>query len=144
MRSVQVESQRSREPSVDPEALFVALVLVPETFSRNRFFRLFEDPGLHRIRRRAARVRGVIRQLLGRGRAKAELIGEAVMEDGQVLLRFRVIGMGFERTTALTALEAATLRYALHRAGVTALEDVDRQLVESALAKLGSFRVNSA
>jgi hypothetical protein len=134
----------TRRPSPDPDALLVALVLVPETFSRNRFFRLYEDPATRRIRRRAARVRGVIRQLLGTGRAKAELLGEAVMDDGRVLLRFRVQGMSFERTTALSALEAATLRYALNRAGAGTLEEVDRRRVESALAKLTGVDVSAA
>ena len=68
------------------------------------------------LRRRAARVRGIMRQL-GDSRARAEIVGERVLTDGRVLLRYRVEEMGYTRTAALSALEAATLRYALHRSG---------------------------
>jgi hypothetical protein len=82
-------------------------------------------------------VRGILNQLLGIGRNKAELIGEQVLEDGQVLIRFRVEDLAYERTAALSALEAAALRYALHRAGAGPLEPADRELVLGALQKLG-------
>jgi hypothetical protein len=130
-------------PSVRPidyEGLLCALILVPQSFSRNRFFGLFEDPEARRIRRRAARIRGVIRQLLGQGRRpKGELIGEQVLDDGQVILRFRIPALNFERTTALSAMEAATLRFALHRAGAGRLEDDDRALVERSLRRLSGL-----
>jgi hypothetical protein len=92
---------------------------------------------LRRIRRRAARVRGILYQLLGLGRPRAELTGEQVLDDGQVLIRFRVDELAYDRTAALSPLEAAALRYALHRAGVGPLEQVERDLVTSALRKLG-------
>ena len=122
---------------VDPEALLCALILAPQTFSRNRFFGLFEQPTLARVRRRAQRVRGILRQLLGDGRPRAEVTGEQVLDDGQVILRYRVPSLGYARTTALSALEAATLRYALHRAMGTDLSRDDRRHVERALGKLG-------
>lgn len=125
------------------DGLLCALVLVPPSFSRNRFFGMFQDPAENKVRRRAARVRGIIRQLLGQGRQKAELTGEAVLDDGQVLLRFRVVGMSYDRTAALTQLEAAALRYALHRAGAGALEDADKRLVEEALTRLGGVALGS-
>lgn len=124
---------------MDLDGLLCALVLVPPSFSRNRFYGMYEDPRLRAVRRRAARVRGIVRQLLGKGRQKSELTGEAVLDDGQVLLRFRVEGMSYDRTAALSQLEAATLRYALHRAGAGSLDDADRALVEQALARLGGF-----
>jgi hypothetical protein len=129
---------------VDLDGLFCALVLVPPSFSRNRFFRLFEEPSAHRVRRRAARVRGIIRQLLGKGRMKSEITGEAVLDDGRVLLRFRVDGMRYDRTAALNQLEAAALRFALHRAGAGDIEEADRALVEQALARLGGPELSSA
>ena len=122
-------------PSVDPDALFCALVLVPRTFSRNRFFNLYEDPVLRRVRGRAARVRGIVRQLVGSGRFSGEIVGEQVLEDGRVLLRYRVHELAYCRTTALSALEAAALRYALHRAGAFPLTDDDRSRVEDALER---------
>jgi hypothetical protein len=123
-------------PSVDLDALLCALTLVPTAFARNRFFKLFENPAALKVRRRASRVRGIIRQLCGTGRVKAEITGEQVLDDGQVLLRFRVEEIGFSRTAALSRLEAATLRFALFRAGVGTIEAEDRELVEGALERL--------
>lgn len=121
---------------VDRAALLCALVLAPGTYARNRFFKLYEDPSALKVRRRAARIRGMIRQLVGAGRTRAEIVGEQVLEDGQVLIRYRVGAMGFRRTVALSAMEAAVLRYALHRAGLSDLSAEDRALVESALQRL--------
>jgi hypothetical protein len=122
---------------VDLDGLLCALVLAPNSFARNRFFDLFKQSGARKVRRRAARVRGLIRHLLADGRPQGEIVGEQVLADGQVLLRLRVPDLSFERTTALTALEAATLRYAMHRAGHAALDAADKQRVEAALGRLG-------
>ncbi|MBX3131512.1 MAG: hypothetical protein KF718_32645 [Polyangiaceae bacterium] len=121
----------------DFDGVLCALVLAPPTFSRNRFFDLFQSPEGHRVRRRAARVRGLIRHLLGEGRARGEITGEQVLGDGQVILRLCVPELSFERTTALSELEASILRYALHRAGHGALAQEDRDRVERALERLG-------
>jgi hypothetical protein len=122
--------------SVDLDALLCALILVPTAFARNRFFKLFEDPAALKVRRRASRVRGIVRQLCGIGRVKAEVIGEQVLSDGQVLLRYRVEEIGFVRSAALSRLEAAALRFALFRAGKSSVDGADRELVESALERL--------
>ncbi len=58
------------------------------------------------------------------------------MTDGQVFLRYRVEELGFTRTAALSGLEAATLRYAMHRANGAALSHEDRVKVEDALRRL--------
>ncbi|HYP74603.1 MAG TPA: hypothetical protein VER12_01535 [Polyangiaceae bacterium] len=122
--------------SVDLDALLCALILVPTAFARNRFFKLFEDPAALKVRRRASRVRGIVRQLCGTGRVKAEVIGEQVLADGQVLLRYRVEEIGFIRSAALSRLEAAALRFALSRAGKSSVDSADRELVEGALERL--------
>jgi hypothetical protein len=129
-------TRTAHKPSVDLDALLCALTLVPTAFARNRFFNLFENPAALKVRRRASRVRGIIRQLCGTGRVKAEIVGEQVLEDGQVLLRYRVEELGFSRTAALSRLEAATLRFALFRAGAGNVDPEDRELVESALERL--------
>ena len=121
---------------VDLDALLCALTLVPTAFARNRFFKLFENPAALKVRRRASRVRGIIRQLSGTGRVRAEITGEQVLDDGQVLLRYRVEEIGFSRTAALSRLEAATLRFALFRAGTGTVSAEDRELVEEALQRL--------
>jgi hypothetical protein len=124
------------KPEVDLDALLAALILAPRTFSRNRFFWLFERPEALRIRRRAARVRGILRQLAGTPKPAAEIVGERVLADGQVHLRYRVEELNFTRTAALSSLEAATLRYALHRSGKSSLSAEERAAVEEALARL--------
>lgn len=121
---------------VDLDALLAALILAPRTFARNRFFTLFQNPDAAKVRRRAARVRGILRQLAGAPRPVAEIVGERVMSDGQVLLRYRVEELGYTRTAALSSLEAATLRYALHRNGKAALSHEEQTAVEAALARL--------
>lgn len=121
---------------VDLDALLAALILAPRTFSRNRFYWLFEKPEAMRIRRRAARVRGILRQLTGTPKPAAEIVGERVLSDGQVHLRYRVEDLGYTRTAALSALEAATLRYAMHRSGQASLSHEERATVEGALARL--------
>lgn len=122
---------------VNPDGLLCALVLAPATFPRNRFFGLFEDPTLRRVRRRAYHVRSILRQLLGTGKEQALLIGRAELDDARVLLRYRIENMKLERTTALSALEASVLSFALHRAGHGELEEEDRARVEHALQSLG-------
>ena len=122
---------------VDLDALLAALILAPRTFARNRFFTLFQNPEAAKIRRRASRIRGILRQLAGTPKPAAEIVGERVMTDGQVLLRYRVEELNYTRTAALSSLEAATLRYALHRSGIASLSHEERTAVESALSRLG-------
>jgi hypothetical protein len=135
------ERPRKRKPAargVNPDGLLCALVLAPNTFARNRFFGLFENPALRRVRRRAYHVRSVLRQLLGQGKERALLIGRAELDDSRVLLRYRIENLKMERSTALSALEAAVLNFALHRAGQGDLEEEDRERVERALQSLGT------
>jgi hypothetical protein len=127
----------ARAVDIDVDAVLCVLILAPRTLPRNRYFFLFEDPEIKRVKRRAARVRGIIRQLTDKGPRNAEITGEAVLEDGRCVIRYRVPAVSASRTTALSALEAATLRYALHRAGKGDLDPRDRRLVERALSELG-------
>ena len=124
------------KPEVDLDALLAALILAPRTFARNRFFTLFQNPEAAKIRRRAARVRGILRQLTGTPKPAAEIVGERVLADGQVHLRYRVEDLGYTRTAALSSLEASTLRYAMHRSGQISLSHEDRTAVENALSRL--------
>ena len=128
---------RSSARDINPDALLCALVLAPSTFARNRFFGLFEDPALRRVRRRAYHVRGILRQLIGTGKDRALVTGRLELDDSRVLLRYRLESVKMERTTALSALEFALLNYALHRAGHGEVEQEERALVENALRSLG-------
>jgi hypothetical protein len=134
------QGRRKREHAtreVNPEGLLCALILAPRTFPRNRFFGLFEEPKLRRVRRRARHVRGILRQLTAVGKDRALITGRLELEDERLLLRYRIESLSLERTTALSGLEAATMAYALHRAGMGELTDEDRARVETALATLG-------
>lgn len=123
----------TRAGDVDTDALLCALVLAPRAFSRNRFFQLFEQPEKRRVRRRATRVRGILRQLL----AGAEVTGEVELDDGRRLLRYRIPELGLSRSAALSELESAALRFALARARRREPEPGVRALVEGALERLG-------
>ncbi|WP_437689310.1 hypothetical protein [Sorangium sp. So ce176] len=101
-------------PPIDLEALFVALVLAPSTFSRNRFYSLYADPETRRVRRRAALLRSIVRQLV----AGADRAGLAPAASGGVLLTYDVPSLGLKRTAALDALELAVLRIAVARGKV--------------------------
>ncbi|WP_437676018.1 hypothetical protein [Sorangium sp. So ce131] len=98
-------------PPIDLEALLVALVLAPSTFSRNRFFSLYTDPETRRVRRRAALLRGIVRQLV----SGADRAGLAPAASGGALLTYDVPSLGLKRTAALDALELAVLRFAVAR-----------------------------
>ena len=140
MNDLSKRSKRGKDGShlVSPEGLLCALVLAPDTFARNRFFGLYEDPVMRRARRRAYHVRGILRQLLGQGKDKALLLGRFELDDDRVLLRYRLDNVKLVRTTALSALESAVLSFALHRAGQGELEQEDRARVERALEGLGN------
>ncbi len=101
-------------PPIDLEALFVALVLAPSTFSRNRFFSLYADPAARRVRRRAALLRSIVRQLVA-GACRAGLAPEA---SGGARLTYDVPSLGLKRTAALDDLELAVLRIAVARGAV--------------------------
>jgi hypothetical protein len=130
---------------IDPEALFVALVLAPATYSRNRFHDLYTDQAMRRVRRRATHVRGVLRQLAGiDASARGELLRAAVEDaDGGALLRFDVPALGLRRTTRLDELELSVVRFALARdAGAPLAEDdADVRRVETALRRLADFEL---
>jgi hypothetical protein len=110
-------------------------VLAPAAFPRNRFFRLFEDPTLRNVRRRAKLVRGIIRQLAGHAGPAAEIVGEQVLED-RVLLRFQLPNVNYQRTTSLEPLEAALVQFAVQKAKNEPCDGQLRQLLERTLARL--------
>jgi hypothetical protein len=131
-RNPPVAGRHAGQATPDHDALLCALVIAPNAFSRNRFFELFEQPELRRLRRRAARVRGILRQLS----AGAEVTGELELADGRKLVRYRVSELGLSRTAALSPLEAAALRFSLARLHKTPVDPGDRAIVETALARL--------
>jgi hypothetical protein len=123
---------------IDREALLVALVLAPATYSRNRFFEMYKDPEVRRVRRRASLLRSVIRQL-----AKVAAEGVAVQlreKDVDAFeLAYHVPSLGLRRTVRADALELAVLRFALGASAARlglAMDAKDRERIDDALARL--------
>ncbi len=127
----------------DADALFVALVLAPGTFSRNKFFALFQDSELMHARTRAKAVRSLIKELTEpwahpgeRPSRSCPIIEEEYEQEGELHLTYRVEELNYKRSILLTPLEAATLRYSLHQSHLRELASSDREMVERALSKL--------
>lgn len=130
---------------IDREALLAALVIAPATYSRNRFFQLYTDPEMGRVRRRAAQIRSIVRHLARLdANQRGELVSVRVVAGGegagdeQVELTYTVPSLGLRRTAVLDAVEIALVRFALARKEPPGPDagDPDRQRVEAALRRL--------
>jgi hypothetical protein len=122
----------------DLESLVVGMTLVPGLVSRNRFYALFEDPEVRRVRLRSALLRGIVRQLAGaHGHVEGLVIAQRAEESE---LRYRVPGLRVERRASLTRAELACVRYLAGRAGVPGLHatDEDRAGIDAALRRLAA------
>jgi hypothetical protein len=122
----------------DLESLVVGMTLVPGLVSRNRFYALFEDPEVRRVRLRSALLRGIVRQLSGaHGHIEGLVIAQRAEESE---LRYRVPGLRVERRASLTRAELACVRYLAGRAGVPGLHatDEDRAGIDAALRRLAA------
>lgn len=137
-----VESERP-----DLEALLIALVLAPATFSRNRFFDMYADPAVRRVRRRAAHVRSIVRHLLlTEAREDGATLPFTLRStaSGRIELAYFVPSLGLRRTTTLDPVEVALVRFALARAprgkardgAALPPEDPDRLRIEAALRRM--------
>lgn len=139
-----------RSATVDLDALLVALVLDPATFSRNRFFGMYRSVEVQRVRRRAALVRALVRQL---GRADAGGLPpefELTYDDsGWAQISYRVPSLGLLRRTRLAPLELSLLRHALTRLGAwegheNMENDDDRAQIDRALRRMAPLRSSTA
>jgi hypothetical protein len=123
------------ERSPDPDALLCALVLAPDTWSRNRFYRMFEDPRARRARRRAAQVRSVVASLRARGGDVSALLPEPDDAGGDVEIVVEVPSASLVRRSVLSPLELRLVRYVL-RCGQPEASERDRARIEGALGRL--------
>ncbi len=120
-------------------ALTVAMAVAPGVYSRNKHFSLHQRSEAKAAKRRAALLRGIVRHL---PRA-CDL--QVTAENDRLRLAYRVPSLSFERSTELSRIEAACLRYLARRAdlvppeeaGMASDERADRLVVESVLARLG-------
>jgi hypothetical protein len=128
----------------DLEALLVALVLAPATYSRNRFFSLYTDPEVRRVRRRASLIRSIVRHIAHISSAvQVETLTIEPVVGGRVALTYVVPSIGLRRTSILDPLELSLVRFAVARApkeppsaAALAPDDPDRLRIEAALVRL--------
>ncbi len=107
---------------VDLRGLLVALVLVPQSYPRNRFYELYRRPEARRVRRRAALLRGVIADL-----THAASNVRVQRGDGHVIVRYRLEEVGVERMSRIDDDELAVVKLVLERSGKShALDPVDQ------------------
>jgi len=130
-----------------PEALLVALILAPGTFSRNKFFEMFKEDSRAYARRRSQIVRSIIKELTEPWPHLGEIpphpaptITEERETNEGLHISYEVSEFDYKRSALLTPLEAAALRYALNRAGFGEIREKDRALVEAHLADLSPFQ----
>jgi hypothetical protein len=120
--------------------MLVALVLAPATYSRNRFFHLYEDPAVRRVRRRASQIRSIVRHVARADpRAEGEVLGAEPAAGGRVALSYTVRSLGLRRTALLEPIELSLVRVAMARGGhgaVLPADDADRARIDAALARL--------
>jgi hypothetical protein len=105
------DDEPADELAIDPSALLVALVLVPHSYPRNKFFQLFRHPEAALVRRRAARLRSVIADLTG----EAEALTVVVDEEGTATLSYRLEELGASRVCHLDPTELALVKHATER-----------------------------
>ena len=121
-------------------ALTVAMAVAPGVYSRNKHFSLHQRAEAKAAKRRAALLRGIVRHL-----PRACDLHVTNAENDRLRLSYRVPTLSFDRSTELSKVEAACLRYLARRAdlvppeetGVPSDERADRLVVESVLARLG-------
>jgi hypothetical protein len=123
---------------LEGEALVVGMTLVPGFLSRNRSFALFEDPEVRRARRRAAMLRGIVRQITGaQGKIESLLVERGT---ARTELTYSLPGMKMRRRASLSDLELACVQYLADRAGVAGIRatDEDRAAIDAALKRLAA------
>lgn len=123
-------------PKLDPEALFVALALVPTTFSRNKFYSLYSDVTLFQARRRAHLVRDLVKELgTSPSGSRIQVLEEVENSEGLKLV-YRNNDFDYRRTAMLSKIEAAVLHYGLSRAGARPPSEAAERSVREALSRL--------
>lgn len=122
----------------DPRGLLVALVLVPTSYPRNRFFEMYKTPEGKRVRRRAANLRAMLAEL----RDGATEIGVAPWGDG-FELRYAMPELAAVRRVRVDRLELSLLGAVLRRgeAPPVVLEALTAAVGEHAILELSSLLV---
>ena len=101
----------AEETAIDHGALLVALVLVPHSYPRNKFFQLYRDPEAAAVRRRAARLRSIISDLAG----EADGLVVDIDDAGEATLEYRLDELGATRVCQLDPTELALVKVVVER-----------------------------
>ncbi len=120
------------------EALVVGMTLVPGLLSRNRSFALFENPEVHRARRRATLLRGIVRQIAGAQGAIDSI--RVARVAARIELSYQLPAMKMRRQALLNEVELACVRYLAERASVAGFRatEEDRAAIDAALMRLSA------
>ncbi|MBI2389891.1 MAG: hypothetical protein HYV09_09885 [Deltaproteobacteria bacterium] len=130
--------------SARADVLTAALVLRRAETSRNRNFLLHATPEAAEARKRAARIRGIVRQITGLFGPARDVTAERVPASapGEIRLRYALTRIALVRETRLPLSDLSVLRVALARAGARLLpapllaRDEDRARVDALLSEL--------
>lgn len=126
--------------SLRADALTAALVLRRPEASRNRNFALHATPDGAEARKRASRVRGLVRQIAG-AFGPAREVAVTGGHPGEVRLHFVLARISLVRDARLPLSDLSVLRVALGRAGARLLpaalmvREEDRVRVDALLAE---------
>lgn len=126
--------------SLRADALTAALVLRRPEASRNRNFALHATHDGAEARRRASRLRGLVKQITG-GFGPAREVTVTPGEGDELRLRYTLARVSLVRESRLSLADLSVLRVALARAGARLLpaalvaRDEDRMRVDSLLGE---------
>ena len=125
-------------PSID--AITAALVLRRPESSRNRNFAIHATRDGAIARRRAARVRGLVRQITGAFGPAREVV--VALDGEEAVLRYALARVSLAREVRLSRIDLSIVRVALARAGARLLpatliaRDEDRACVQELIDQL--------
>ena len=119
---------------IDLDALLAALVLVPNSYPRNRFFGLYRWSAARRVRRRAARLRSIIHDLAG----TVESVQLSTSSANGSTMSYFMADVTATRRVILDGREAALLKFAVGRRRQRPSRDGS---LEAALARIGATNV---
>ena len=126
---------RKTDVHLDVDALTVAMALVPALYSRNKMFKLFDDPVVKKARARGRLLRSIFRHLCG----QSGRVADFRRDRGEVFtLHYRIPAVSLKRDVELSRVELACLVHLCDRAGVGFLphSSDDRAILDAVLARL--------
>jgi hypothetical protein len=138
----------SPAPTTAQDSLTAALVLRRTESSRNRNFAIHATRDGAAARRRAGRIRGVVRQITGVFGPARQV--EVRVETDEVVLRYSLARVALLREARISPVDLSIIRVALHRAGARLLpaalvaRDEDRARVDALIEDFARARASTS